>query len=347
MQPHRHSSVIVATESAATTEPGGLIIATSSLESGTEPFLCALAAGGCAPSTVQAYRTDLSQFALFLHPRLHTQPAWGLRDVNADHVHGFVDELAGRGCKSSTISRKVASVRSYFRFLCADGVLESNPARTVHVRAVPARPESLGREGLEQALGDNDAGDFRSARDGAILEVLYGAGLRWGQLVGLNLSSLNMQGGTLRLPEAEAARLVPMGSKALAALASYLMCRADLLVDRDINQIDAGALFVNERGLRLHRRTVQRIVARGLPSGAEGTSSSPQQLRNSFATHLLDGGASAGSVQAMLGQTSLSMASRQPSTLEQLRAMYNRAHPRARLQVEGSTTEAPGPGETP
>ncbi len=308
-------------------------------------FLDALEAQGCAPGTAGAYRTDLSQFALFLHPRMSAQPAWGLRDVGTDHLRQFIEDLRERGCKPHTIARKVASVRSCFRFLCAEGVLESNPAIAVNVAAVARGSESLQRDGLEHAFGERAEGpDFRSARDRAILEILYGCGLRLSELVGLNLSSLSMEEGRLWLQEHEEKRSVPMGPRVSVAIASYLICRADQLVDRDITQIDAGALFVNERGLRLHRRTVQRIVGRGLPRGDAGGLATPQLLRTSFATHLLDGGAPVGSVQVMLGQTSLPVAAREKSSLEQLRAMYNRAHPRAYRGVDGSTIEVAGEG---
>ena len=338
----------------ATSKPPAPINAASNLESGVEFFLSALEARGCARSTTQAYRTDLSQFALFLHPRMHRQPAWGLRDVTGDHVRQFIDDLGVRGCKLSTIGRKVASVRSYFGFLCAVAVLGSNPATAINVsvKEKGSRPESLGRDRLQQVLGDRSAViDFRSARNSAILEVLYGAGLQLQQLVSLNLSSLSLKERVIRLPQdhlaigdpaaADSIRTLPLGSKAMAALNSYLMHRADMLVDRDINQIDAGALFVNERGLRLHRRSVQRLVANALPPRDDGTPSSPQLLRNSFARHLLDIGAPAGSVQAMLGQTSLSIAQRDESSIEELRAMYNRAHPRARRQAEPCDIEPP------
>lgn len=316
------------------------VSAASSLESGAALFLDALEAQGCAPGTAQAYRTDLSQFALFLHPRMSAKPAWGLRDVGTDHVLVFIEDLRDRGRKPRTIARKVASVRSCFRLLCSVGVLESNPAIAVNVAAVARGSESLQRDGIEDALGERgDHPDFRSARDRAILEILYGAGLRLRELVGLNLSSLNMEEGSLRLQEKDDERIVPMESRVSAAIASYLICRADQLVDRDITQIDAGALFVNERGLRLHRRTVQRIVARGLPRGDAGGSATPQLLRSSFATHLLDAGIPAGGVQARLGQTSLPVPARAPASLEQLRAMYNRAHPRAYREANISATE--------
>ena len=331
----------------ATTKAPAPINAASNLESGVEFFFSALEARGCARSTTQAYRTDLSQFALFLHPRMQRQPAWGLRDVTGDHVRQFIDDLGVRGCKLSTIGRKVASVRSYFGFLCAVAVLDSNPAIAIHVKEKGSRPKSLGRDRLQQVLGERSAAvDFRSARNSAILEVLYGAGLQLQQLVSLNLSSLSLKERVIRLRQGDPTtgdpiRTLPLGSKAMAALNSYLMHRADMLVDGDITQIDAGALFVSERGLRLHRRSIQRLVANALPRRDDGTPSSPQLLRNSFATHLLDTGAPAGSVQAMLGQTSLSIAQRDRSSIEELRAMYNRAHPRARRQTEPCDVEPP------
>ena len=319
--------------------PAPPLSATSSVESGVGPFLRALRRRGCAPGTVQAYRTDLSQFALFLHPRM--QAVWGLQHVDTDHIRQFVEELGRRGCQPRTIARKLASVRSFFRFLCGDGVLESNPAVAVDAAAPATRPQALPSDGIERALGDSGGDDFRATRNRAILEVLYGAGLRLHELVGLNLSSLRLDDGVLVLQAGVDShpRRVPAGSRAVAALASYLIRRADLLVDREMGQVEAGALFVNERGLRLHRRTVQRIVGRGLPGGAAEAPpppSSPQLLRNSFATHLIDGGAAVGVVQALLGQASLPIARRGPSSVAALRAMYDRAHPRARRAASAS-----------
>ena len=308
------------------------------MESGVELFLRALEGRGWAPGTAQAYRTDLSQFALFLHPRMRAHAVWGLQHIDRDHIGQFVEELRARGCKPRTIARKVASVRSFFRFLCGRGVLESNPAAAVRVEAAVTPPPALQRESIERALAAEAGGDdFRTARNRAILEVLYGAGLKLHELVGLNLSSLRMREGVLCLRDSDnpRPRLVPVGSKGAAALASYLIIRAALLVDREMDRVDAGALFVNERGLRLHRRTVQRIVARGLPCGGDDgqVQPSPQLLRNSFATHLLDGGATVGVVQAIMGQASLPIAGREAASTETLRAMYDRTHPRARRAI--------------
>jgi len=305
-----------------------------------------LQARGCAANTVQAYRTDLSQFALFLHPRMAGHPAWGLRDVGPDHVRQFIQDLTERRRKPRTIARKVASVRSCFRFLRDEGVLDLNPIAYVNVEAVANQTETLRQDLLEEALSEGAEGaDFRSVRDRAILEILYGSGLRLRELVSLNLSSLNMEQKTLRLQDgahADDERILPLGSKAVASLSRYLTRRADQLVDRDISQIDAGALFVNDRGKRLHRRSVQRIVARALPADGEGTPSTPQLLRSSFATHLLERGASVSSVQAMLGQTSLPIGTREPSSLQHLRIIYDRAHPRAFREAGGGPTPDAG-----
>lgn len=308
--------------------------------------MAALETRGCSANTAQAYRTDLSQFALFLHPRMAGHPAWGLRDVGPDHVRQFIQDLTERRRKPRTIARKLASVRSCFRFLCDEGVLDLNPIASVNVAAVANQTETLRQDLLEEALGEGAEGaGFRSVRDRAILEILYGSGLRLRELVSLNLSSLNMEQKILCLQDgAEEERILPLGSKAVASLGRYLARRADQLVDRDISQIDAGALFVNDRGKRLHRRSVQRIVARALPADGKGTPSTPQLLRSSFATHLLERGATVGSLQAMLSQTSLPIGTREPPSPQHLRAIYDSAHPRAFREAGGGSSSDAGKG---
>ena len=173
--------------------------------------------------------------------------------------------------------------------------------------------------------------EFSGARDRAILEVFYGGGIRLGELVQLNLSSLDLEEGTVRvMGKGKKERIVPVGRLALQALQGYLQQRTHFLLDLDITQVDAGALFLNERGRRLHQRTVQRIVRRYLSKVAEDERLSPHLLRHTFATHLLDAGADLRAVKELLGHATLSTTQIYTHvSLDRLRTIYEQAHPRS------------------
>ena len=236
--------------------------------------------------------------------------------------------------KPATVERKLAALRSLFRFLIEQGVLTSNPAAGAGRSPRPRRSPPLClsapqvREALDAVTG---ADDFTGTRDRAIAEVVYGGGLRLGELVGLSLTSLALDEGTVIVPRPDGGqRQVPIGSKAVEALRVYLMRRADLLVDRDISRVDAGALFLNDEGKRLHRRSIQRIASRFAAAAAGRPASGLRLLRNSFAAHLLEAGADAAAVGRLLGQSTLAACSAVGAGgMAELQAKYDRAHPRS------------------
>ena len=168
---------------------------------------------------------------------------------------------------------------------------------------------------------------FSGMRDRAVLEVFYGGGLRLGELVGLNLSSLDLAEGTVKvMGKGRKERIAPIGAKAQEALKAYLQRRAEVLLECDMSQVEAGALFLNGRGKRLSRRTVQRIVERHLRAVSEDDSLSPHRLRHSFAAHLLDAGADLVAVKELLGHATLAATqSYTEVSLEHLQAIYAEA----------------------
>ena len=284
-----------------------------------------------APHTLTAYRTDLRQFARFLYPR-SPDVRLPLSAVQPAIIRDFLLDLERQGLKPSTVGRKLAAIRAFFRFLCSRRVLPGNPANGIAAPPNPRQlPSVLPLEQVEKAIGLPPAREFAGTRDRAILEVLYGGGIRLGELVPLGLSSLDVEKGTLRAAGAHGReRVVPIGRPATEALQAYLQQRAALLIDLDITQIDAGALFLNQRGRRLHRRTVQRIVHRHLSKVAQDEGLSPQLLRHSFAIHLLDAGADLAAVKELLGHAVLSTTQVYTRvSLERLRGIYEQAHPRA------------------
>lgn len=329
--------------------------ASSTVEEGIERFLEYLEKErNYARHTLNSYRSDLQQFARFLYPRVD-DARLPLKLVQRELVAAFLEELQSRGLRPSSVARKLAAVRSCFRFLCREGVLAGNPASGVGSPRVDRRiPPTLELQQVEQAFELPPADEFRGARDRAILEVFYGGGVRLAELVGLNLTSLDLEEGTVRvMGKGRKERIAPIGRMALAALKTYLQRRAERLVELDITQVEAGALFLNTRGRRLNRRTVQRIVERYLnravaPVG-EGEETgrkrepglSPHLLRHTFATHLLDAGADLYAVKELLGHATLAATQTYTEvSLERLREIYAQAHPRAR--EEGAAAGAAG-----
>ena len=318
-----------------------LLSAHSSVEDSISHFLAFLGQTGKADHTIAAYRRDLGQFASFLHPRVSGATPT-IPSLVPELVVEFTDRLVRQGLRRATVARKTSSLRSFFRFLCKRGFLQRNPASEIPPATGEPNTETaaLDTGHIEAALRLVGTGnDFQSTRDRAVLEVLYGAGLRLEELVGLNLSALDFDQRALRVSSADKERPVPFGEAAQLALRSYLLARADQLVNTSIDRIDAGALFINKRGRRLHRRSIQRIVERHLAAaevaigetavGTERWSHGPQALRRAFADHLVKAGADADAVREVLGQASLPALSPASESFEALRQRYDRAHPRA------------------
>ena len=302
----------------------------SSLEEGIARFLEYLhKERNCAEYTLSSYRCDLQQFARFLYPRIDNLQL-PLRVVQREQVRSFVADLEEKGLKASTVARKLATLRSLFRYLCREGALVANPAGAVTSPLVErALPRYLPVEQVAEAMEAPSTERFSGVRDRAILEVFYGGGIRLGELVALNLSSLDLAEGTIKvMGKGRKERIAPIGAKAQEALKAYLQRRAEVLLECDMSQVEAGALFLNGRGKRLSRRTVQRIVERHLKTVSEDDSLSPHRLRHSFAAHLLDAGADLVAVKELLGHATLAATqSYTEVSLEHLQAIYAEAHP--------------------
>jgi integrase/recombinase XerD len=295
-----------------------------------EDFLTWLAAErGRAVNTVNAYRRDLVAYQSWLN----AQPV-DLLAVTESELGRYVGHLKATGKAPASVARAVVAVRSLHRFLLDEGYTSVDPAAGLEQPRVPkGLPKPLS-ETQVTALIDAVVGDDALARrDRAILEVLYGTGLRISELVGLSLSDLDLPGDLLRvLGKGSKERDVPVGGLAHQALADYLAAggRASLVPDQWARRGDAEALFLNQRGSRLSRQGAWQIVRRyGERSGLAGHLS-PHVLRHSCATHMLDHGADIRVVQELLGHASLSTT--QVYTLvstERIWSVYRSAHPRA------------------
>ncbi len=286
-----------------------------------------------SPETVRNYGSDLRQFHTFMkaeRPGLCTLiPSM----VTTESVRAYLHWLDRKHEKSTSIARKLAALRSFYRFLQREGIVILNPAETIRT---PKQPKHLPRVLTKDdaaALMDFPAGKTESSlRDSALLETLYSTGARVSELVGINLEDLRLSEGLVHLRgKGRKERIVPIGSVALKAILSY---RASLKPSA-LSPQPSAPVFLNVRGGRLTTRSVARIVA-CYSNRLAGGSVSPHTLRHSFATHLLDEGADLRSIQEMLGHASLGTTQKYTHlATDQLLAVYDKTHPRAGRSASG------------
>ena len=287
---------------------------------------------GLSENTLDAYRRDLRRYVGFLARREVQDP----NDVQEKTVRSFVASLSASThgpdeapYRATSVARTLSSVRSFHRFLLREGITGDDPAAGV---AQPKLPRSLPRplpvEDVVRLLEAPDAATSGGARDRAILELLYGSGLRISELTGLDVDDLDLEEGSVRvLGKGGKEREVPLGSYGRGALGAYLTLGRPALV----TGASRGALFLNARGGRLSRQSCARLLGRYVRLAGIDRRVTLHTLRHSFATHLLEGGADVRVVQELLGHASV--ATTQIYTLvtaQHLREVYDSAHPRAR-----------------
>jgi len=298
---------------------------------------------GVSTETLRAYRSDLGQFTAYLagqdraggmepHPTGASRaPRAAILSVTHLDIRGFLACLQQRGDKRSTVARKLAAIRSLYRYLWREGFIPSDPSRMV---ATPKQPKPLPRalsvDAVTAVMESPKGRDPAALRARAVLETVYSTGARLAELTALNWSDVDEDAGLVRLSgKGRKERIVPIGGKALNALREF----------RDATGRRSGAVFSGKAGRRLSSRTIARIVkqyarAVGSPDASSHT------FRHSFATHLLEGGADLRAIQDMLGHASLDTTQRYTRiTADHLMAVYDEAHPRARRAKAGR--EAP------
>ena len=276
--------------------------------------------------TVAAYAADVRGFAAWAARSGVTTPAGVRRTI----LRRYLAHLTTREYARRSIARKTAALRRYFQWLVRAGHLTADPTVGLQAKGGDGRlPRVLDHrdldELLEGPLPDGEP-DWRRKRDDAVLEVLYGSGLRVGELCGLDLASLDLgRAAVTVLGKGAKERRVPLSEPAVVALRSWLRVRPEVVTDDVVSGRGAPMLFGNERGHPLTSRDVRRIVDRRSPSPTH-----PHALRHSFATHLLDGGADLRAVQELLGHADVATTQRYTHvSRERLRAAYTDAHPRA------------------
>ncbi len=279
--------------------------------------------------TVKSYREDLTALTDYLtEARGGTCPKPG--EITVLELRGYLAALHEAGYAGTTIARRLASLRSFFRFGQREGWVETNPAKPLRNPRKPRNlPHFLSSEDLSRLLHAPPGDTSMGLRDRAMLETMYSAGLRVSELVGLDQSDLDLAAGVLRVRgKGRKERLAPVGSYAVRALRRWLSVRK---VGPRERAGDASPVFVNRFGRRLTTRSVARMLEKYLRRTGLDRRTTPHSLRHSFATHLLDRGADIRSVQELLGHKSLvtTQIYTHVSTVG-LREIYERAHPRAK-----------------
>lgn len=276
-------------------------------------------------NTLRSYRTDILLFRKFLG-------SMDFKGVTHTSLRRYLSYLQKEGLARATIARKLASLRSFFRFLCRCGYVDLNPVESISTPKLSKRlPSFLYLKEVEELISLPDEKTAFGLRDKAILEFLYSSGARVGELVSLNLEDIDFLGGMARLfGKGEKERMVAIGSYALLALERYVERRDEFTKRTKSNVEPARALFLNRWGKRLSSRGVRVIMDRYIKRLSFKKHVSPHTLRHTFATHLLDRGADLRSVQELLGHVKLSTTQVYTHvTREGLKRVYDRAHPRA------------------
>lgn len=284
-----------------------------------------------SPETIRNYHSDLRQLTAFLtqaQPTPQMQRSLPLDDITTDSLRAYLHWLDRKGEKASSLARKLACLRSFYRFHVREGTVVKNPAEGIRSPKLPKNlPRVLTKDDANVLMEFPEGNTALPLRDRAILETLYSTGARVSEAVGLNLGDLNQSDGLVHLRgKGRKERIVPIGDVALQAIQTY---RSSLKRASTDNRT-ATPLFLNHRGGRLTARSVARLVSR-YSSRLAGGAISPHALRHSYATHLLDEGADLRSIQEMLGHASLSTTQKYTHlATDQLLAVYDRAHPRAK-----------------
>ncbi len=279
--------------------------------------------------TVRSYEADLRQFVEFLVDYLGVEELDSSVFESSDAVKAFVSKLHGE-VKSSSISRKLSALRMFYRFHVRRGNLEKNPVSSIRSPSVRKKiPSFLSLDEIESLLTVTGGDDFASARDRAILELLYSSGLRVSELVSLKVRDVIDGAGVLRvLGKGKKERLVPVGNKALEAIERYLNSRRARFggpIERD------AILFVNRNGEGITVRSVHRIIRKRALEAGISKRVTPHVLRHTFATHMLGAGADLRAIQEMLGHASLSTTQRYTQVdIIRLMREYDRTHPRSK-----------------
>jgi integrase/recombinase XerC len=301
------------------TKPGTTIV-----QKATAKFIRALLDRNASPHTIKAYTTDLAQFVEYVGPQ-------GWSDIDHVLIRSYLSSLYERGLSKTSVARALAALRSLYRWLAQEGVVDQNPAALV---ATPKLPKKLPRvptiEEVNTVLDSKmpECSTFNQ-RDLAILELLYGCGIRNSELIGINVDDIRWSNEIVLVRgKGRKERYVPLGETANAAVRAYLPLRQKILAET--KRTTDRALLINLRGSRLTTRSVGRIVKQIAVANGLSPDVHPHTLRHAFGTHMLEEGADLRAIQEMLGHERLSTTQRYTQlTVKHVMEVYDRTHPHA------------------
>ena len=287
-------------------------------------FLCSLAERNTSPHTIKAYSQDLATFANYIGTR-----SW--KEIDHITIRGFLSHLYEKGLSKTSVARALAAVRSLYRWLAQEGVVEQNPAALVSTPKLPKKlPRVPTMEEMNSVL-DGDMPELASfpERDRLMLELLYGCGIRNSELVGINLDNVHQSAEAILIRgKGKKERYVPFGDPVKSAMKSYLPARQMVLSEV---RKHTPALLINRRGGRLTTRSVGRIIKKIAVAKGLSPDVHPHTLRHAFGTHMLEEGADLRAIQEMLGHERLSTTQRYTQlSMKHLLSVYDQTHPRTK-----------------
>ena len=274
-------------------------------------------------NTLSSYMRDLNQFAAWVEEHAEMP----LREVDQTTVTEYVEWMTGKGKSAATITRSIASIKSFYMFLQGKGEVKSNPAKGVVTAKVERKfPEILTSREVELFLEQPQCVDAKGYRDHAMLELLYATGIRVSELIALDEKDVSLSAGFIRCESKGKERIIPLYPAAVKAMSDYMKdVRPQLIADPE-----ETALFVNMSGERMSRQGFSKIVKHYQETAQINKEITPHTLRHSFAVHLLENGADLRSIQEMLGHADISSTQIYTHVVKkQLKDVYQRAHPRA------------------
>lgn len=287
--------------------------------------------------TIISYKNDLMQLCDYVaKTEGNNREECNVSDIDRLTIRLWLGELSEQGMSRKTISRKVASTRSFFKYCYKRGLIDKNPAQMLIVPKSEKRlPKTVQPAEIEAMMKLADGKSPEKRQDKAILELFYSSGIRLGELINLNINDLDFSKKQVTVfGKGKKQRTIPLGSKAITACKEHLNSRPQLLPPKSDRDSDSRkALFLAKNGKRIYPKKVRRMVKHYLLQTSEVTQKSPHVLRHSFATHMLDSGANIRVIKEFLGHSNLS--STQVYThvsVERLKNIYNQAHPRAELK---------------
>ena len=277
--------------------------------------------------TILSYETDLLSLVQFLH----REGIDSFVSVHKESLRAFISSLIDKGFSQRSIARKVASMRSFFKYLRRQKIIDGNPALILITPKIGKRlPSFLDEASVDQLIGSPDQTTAHGKRDRAILELFYSTGMRLSELIGLNVSDLKKDEGLVKIRgKGRKERIVPVGRKAMDAINEYLLDEKELKL-KGLLQTRDRPLFVMKEGRRLYPQAVGRMVRKYIGMVSEVEKKSPHILRHSFATHMLNHGADLRAVKELLGHESLSTTQVYTHVSSaRMKKVYEDAHPKA------------------